>query len=127
MSPIGIGVAAIVAFVISFAFYSLVTPEPPADDRSTESASNRPAAWQVVVELLRSAITATLTAGLLNAIGSDGVMAGALLGAALWALPLVLLTGSVVWERVPIRSAAHHAADWLIKLIAIGMIVGAFA
>ena len=77
--------------------------------------------------MLRSAVTATLTAGLLSATDSRGAVAGALLGAALWALPLVLLTGSVIWERVPVRTAAQHAADWLIKLVAIGSIVGAFA
>jgi hypothetical protein len=80
-----------------------------------------------MIELLRSAITATLVAGLLNATEESGPTAGALLGLALWVLLLVLLTGSVIWERVPVRNAALHAGDWLIKLLAIGAIVGAFA
>ena len=80
-----------------------------------------------MIELLRSAITATLVAGLLIATDESGPTAGALLGLVLWALPLVLLTGSVVWERVPVSNAALHAGDWLIKLLAIGAIVGAFA
>ena len=42
-------------------------------------------------------------------------------------LPLVLLSGSVVWERVPVPRAALHTGDWLVKLVAIGALVGAFA
>ena len=45
----------------------------------------------------------------------------------LWALPVALLAGSVLWEAVPIRSAVLHAGDWLIKLVAIGAVVGWFA
>lgn len=43
---------------------------------------------------------------------------------ALWAaFPLVLLTGSVVWENVPPALAAIHAGDWLAKLMVIAVIV----
>lgn len=145
MSAIGIGVATIVAFIISSTYYALVplTPATRPDaapatrpDAATtrpevapgaQAGSGRPAPWQIMVELLRSAVTATLVAGLLDATGHRGPAAGALLGLALWALPLVLLTGSVVWEHVPVRDAARHAGDWLIKLLAIGAIVGALA
>lgn len=138
MSAIGIGVATIVAFIISSTYYALVplTPATRPDAAATtrpevapgaQAGSGRPAPWQIMVELLRSAVTATLVAGLLDATGHRGPAAGALLGLALWALPLVLLTGSVVWEHVPVRDAARHAGDWLIKLLAIGAIVGALA
>jgi len=49
---------------------------------------------------------------------------GALLGAGLWTLPVVLLIGSVVHESTPSRSAALHAGDWLVKLVALGAIIG---
>ncbi len=127
MSAIGIGVAAIAAFIISFVFYALVPSGPAPRPEAAEPTPDRPAPWQIVIELLRSAITATLVAGLLIATDENGPTARALLGLVLWALPLVLLTGSVVWERVPVRNAALHAGDWLIKLLAIGAIVGAFA
>lgn len=123
MIVVGILVATVVAFIISFAFYAVAPAAPAAGD----TAPARPRTWQIIVELLRSAITATLVTGLLVAGAWSGLAAGALLGLALWALPVVLLTGSVVWENVPVRSAALHGADWLIKLLAIGAIVGAFA
>jgi hypothetical protein len=123
MIVVGILVATVVAFIISFAFYA-VAPAAPA---AVDIAPARPQAWQIIVEVLRSAVTATLVTGLMVAGAWSGPAAGALLGLALWALPVVLLTGSVVWENVPVRSAALHGADWLFKLLAIGAIVGAFA
>jgi len=38
--------------------------------------------------------------------------------------PVIVLSGSVLHERVPWRLAAIHAGDWLMKLIAITLIVG---
>lgn len=127
MAVSGVLVATVVAFIISFTFYA-VAPAAPASDRASEQVPPaRPRMWQIIAEVLRSAVTATLVTALLDAGDWAGWGAGALLGLALWVLPLVLLTGSVVWEDVPIQSAALHAADWLIKLLAIGAITGAFA
>jgi len=53
--------------------------------------------------------------------------AGPLVAAAVVAwvgFPVVLLAGSVLHERVPWRLAAIHAGDWLLKLIAVTLIVG---
>lgn len=124
MVVIGIVVAAVVAFVLSSTYYALV-PTGRADGGT--ATGGRPAAWQVAVELLRSTLVAWLLAGLLLAAGWGGAGQGALLGAALWVLPVVLLAGSVVWEQVPVRTAASHAGDWLVKLAVVGAIVGAFA
>ncbi|MBG0567831.1 DUF1761 family protein [Actinoplanes aureus] len=123
MDVVGILIATVVAFIISFVFYA-VAPAAPA---TVETPPVRPRVWQLLVEVLRSAVTATLVTGLLFAGAWSGPAAGALLGLALWVLPVVLLTGSVVWENVPVRTAALHVTDWLIKLLAIGAIVGAFA
>ena len=35
--------------------------------------------------------------------------------------PLVLLTGSVIWEKVHPGTAAMHAGDWLLKLLLIAV------
>lgn len=123
MIAVGIVVATLVAFVVSSAFYAVV---PGVSAPAAGSATDRPTPRQIVVELLRSALTASLVAGLLTAAGWSGFLAGALLGVVLWTLPVVLLAGSVNWEGVPVRTAAGHAADWLIKLVAIGAVVGAF-
>jgi hypothetical protein len=33
----------------------------------------------------------------------------------------------VLWEHVPARTATTHALDWIIKLAAVGAVIGAFA
>ena len=53
MSAIGIGVAAIAAFFISFVFYALVPSGPAPRPEAAEPTPDRPAPWQIVIELLR--------------------------------------------------------------------------
>ncbi len=52
-------------------------------------------------------------------------MTGALLlGLSMWiGFPVVLLAGSVLWEKVPPKLATIHAGDWLLKLLAVTIIV----
>jgi hypothetical protein len=38
----------------------------------------------------------------------------------------MLLTGSVIHENVPWQLAIIHAGDWLLKLLIIGVVVGAW-
>lgn len=37
---------------------------------------------------------------------------------------MVLLTGSIMWEKAPTVTALVHAGDWLLKLLVISAIVG---
>jgi hypothetical protein len=58
-------------------------------------------------------------------IGVTGVPSAILVALLAWtAFPLLLLSGSVLHERVPWRLAAIHAGDWLLKLVAVTLIVG---
>ena len=130
MWAVGVAIAAVVAFILSSAYYALAARRVPAGAHAQSadagSPDERTRPWQIAVEFVRSALVAGLITGLLLAAGWSGPAAGALLGLALWVLPLVLLAGSVVWEKVPVRSALLHAGDWLLKLLAIGAIVGLF-
>ena len=46
------------------------------------------------------------------------------LGLFLWiGFPVILLTGSIIWENVPWKVAAIHAGDWLVKMLVISIIV----
>ena len=126
MLLLGIVIAAIAAFVFSSIYYVVAPKAPPANAERGSAREERPKPWQIGLELVRSAIVAALMAGLLIAGDWSGPGAGALLGLALFALPLVLLAGSVQWEKVPVSTAALHTGDWLIKLVLIGVIVGFF-
>jgi hypothetical protein len=56
--------------------------------------------------------------------GKDTWTDGVALGALLWlGFPVVLWTGAVIWEKVPLKLAAIHSGDWLLKLIIVSVIV----
>ena len=122
MIALGIAIATAAAFVISAIYYGAM----PAESRS-ESDPQRPMIAQLLVELLRNLAVASVVAGLLAAADWGGLGASVLLALSLWILPIVLLAGSVFHEGVPMRRAALHAVDWLIKLVAIGAILGPFS
>ena len=118
----GIIIATVAAFLASAVYYG-IAPAAPA----SEAVPQRATGTVVLVELLRNLAVSALLAGLLVAADWNGPDAGSLVGMSLWILPAVLLAGSVFHEGVPIRRAAVHAVDWLIKLLAIGAIVGLFS
>lgn len=121
MIAIGIVIAAVAAFVLSAVYYgAMPAPQTP------QPLPQRPMGAQVLVEVSRNVAVAALVAGLLGAADWNGAGAGLLLGTSLWILPAVLLAGSVFHEGVPTRRAALHGGDWLIKLVAIGTLVGLF-
>lgn len=79
----------------------------------------------LAVELVRSLVVALAVAALVAGLGLDGLPGTLLLALALWvAFPVVLLAGSVFHERVPPLLAAIHSGDWLLKLVALAIIVG---
>ena len=118
--------AAVAAFALSGAWYAFVAAEPATADGAT-SPPERPAPLLFTAELGRSAVVALVVAGLAAEMGVDQLAAGVLLGLVLFAgFPAVLFAGSVLHEGYPARLAAVHLGDWLLKLLAIGAVVGAF-
>ena len=68
---------------------------------------------------------ACVNAYLVKHVGVASLTGGARLGLILWiGFPLVLLTGSIMWEDVPWKLAAIHAGDWLLKILLMTVIVG---
>ena len=118
MVIIGTAAAALAAFLLGALYYA-VAPSPGGAQGPRRSALSI-----VVVELARSTVVAALMAGLLTAADVDDPLGGGLLGLALWFLPVVLLTGSVFHEGTRPASADLHAGDWLLKLVAIGVMLG---
>ena len=73
----------------------------------------------------QSAAVAAAVAVLADRTRANGPLASARLGVGLWgAFLVVLLTGSVVHEKVPWQQATIHAGDWLVKLLLISALVG---
>jgi hypothetical protein len=116
-------VAAVAAFVLSGVWYGvfggrLARLHPAYAEGGSPSVSD------VAVELVRNLILATVVAGLVTQLPVETWSGAILLGLALWVgFPLVLLSGSVYHEKVPVPLAAIHGGDWLLKLLAIAVIV----
>lgn len=123
LSPLAIGVATVAAFVVSGGWYAALGSRlAELHPAYGEEQSVRPA--DIVLELLRSLVVAVGVAALLVATDIDTVGAALLLALGLWVcFPLVILAGSVLHERVPPALAAIHAGDWLVKLLAISVLV----
>lgn len=118
-----VAVAAVAGFLAAFGYYSVVGGQLAAAGGAVTSA--RPPAWIPLFELVKHAVLAAVVAGLIVAIDVTSWAGALLVGLVLWVgIPVVLLAGSVVHEKVPWRVAAIHAGDWLAKLVIIAVIVG---
>ncbi|CAA9531105.1 MAG: hypothetical protein AVDCRST_MAG05-4436 [uncultured Rubrobacteraceae bacterium] len=74
----------------------------------------------------QSLVVAFLVAYFASRLGISGLAGVAGLGALVWIFPAAILLGSVVHEGVPLALASIHAGDWLVKLLIIAAIVGAW-
>ena len=115
--------ATIAAFMIGGTYYAVLADQlATVSDAATAGGQMPP--WKLAVELVRCLVLATVVAGLAAEGGVDEWSGGLLLGLALWiGFPFVLWTGAVVHENAPVRLAAIHAGDWLVKLAAVALIV----
>lgn len=121
--PLPVVVAAVAAFVLAGGWYAAFGRMLPKLNPVYDGAST--SAPQMLMEVLRCAVLAAVIALGCEQFGIQTV--GGCLAAALvtWiGFPVVLLSGSVLHERVPWRLAAIHAGDWLLKLVAVALIVG---
>jgi hypothetical protein len=86
---------------------------PP--EAAKERVSSLPPATRGLFGITLALTLAALAWGLVN------------FGLLLWfGFPLILLTGSVLWDNVPLKLAAIHAGDWLVKMLVIPLIVSAW-
>jgi hypothetical protein len=121
---LSIAAAAVAALVLSGVWYSVFGERLPLLHPAYGKGGGAPSGSDVVVELVRNLLVGTVVAGLISRLPVDAWPAAILLGLALWVgFPLVLLAGSVYHEKVPAQLAAIHGGDWLLKLLAIAVIV----
>ncbi len=125
MLALGIAVASFAAFVVSSVYYSLLTPleQRALGERALDRG--RPGPGKVVAELARTALVAAVFAWVAGRTDLLHLPGALLLAVVLWVgFPVVLLTGSVIWEKVSPVTAAMHAGDWLLKLLLVGAVLG---
>lgn len=124
LNYLAIAIAAVAVFVLSTVYYIGFTDRLKGLSAAYADADARPTAWRVAIEIVRSLVVGAVVAGLVSLIGVTDLAEAVQLTLALWiGFPVVLLTGSVIWEKVPQMLAAIHAGDWLLKLLVIAVIV----
>jgi len=113
-----IALLVVVAFIASSVWYSPLMFGREFTELSGVSASAHPNWLKIVCELIRTFVLAYVITRLvlpLNVANSRGALR---LGIWLWiGFPVILLTGSILWQNVPWMLAAIHAGDWLIKIL----------
>jgi hypothetical protein len=121
---LAIVVAVVVAFVASTLWYIVFGAERERLLGMEGDASERPPVWMMLVELVRSFVVAYVLAVLFGLVGVAGFIGAVGLGLLMWVgFPVVLLVGSVIWDKVPLKLAAIHAGDWLVKILLVTIIV----
>jgi len=119
-----VALAAGAAFAASGAWYTAFGDRLAQYDPAYADSDPSPG-WTLPVELARNAAVATTVAILSHRLRLHRITHRAALGAGLWAaFPAVLLTGSVLHEKVPWPQGAIHAGDWLVKLLLISILAG---
>lgn len=128
MIVLAVAIASIAAFVASSVYYAAATPTERRVVGDAAVDRGRPGPAKVLAELVRTAVVAAAFAWLAAESHRSTVPGTLVLALVLWvAFPVVLLTGSMMWERVPTVTAVMHAGDWLLKLVLIALAVGLLA
>ena len=117
---LALAVISVIAFFASSFWYSPLLFGRLFLELSGIAASPHPSALKALCELLRTFILAYVIASLMLRLNVVDWKDALRVGLGLWiGFPVILLTGSILWQNVPWQLAAIHAGDWLIKLILI--------
>ncbi len=125
MIGLGIVVSAVAVFMLSSLYYLLATPVERRLVGPSVPERGRPGPWKAISELLRTAVLASALAYLLRQSDALDISRASALALICWiGFPVVLLSGSIIWEGVHPATATMHAGDWLLKLLLIAVILG---
>lgn len=125
MVVLGVVVATVAAFVVSSVYYMVTMrwESSALGDRAIDRG--RPGPAKIAAELARTAVLAAGFAWIATVAGMLSLPAGLGLAIVLWVMfPVVLLLGSIAWDKVPVVTAVLHAGDWLVKLILVAVVLG---
>jgi len=125
-------VAAVAVFVLGWLWYSPLLFYKPwmrlrGMDPVAAMAGAKMPGGKLLIELARCLVLAYVIARFVALLGVSSWMGAVHFGLFLWiGFPVIILTGSVLWENIPWKVAAIHAGDWLVKLLVIPIIVSAW-
>jgi hypothetical protein len=121
-------VAAVAVFVASTVWYIVFAKQRmKLSDAKSAAMDNmtRPQPLKMLAEIVRNLVLAFVLAYIIVHLGVADWVGAVQFGLLVWiGFPVMLLTGSIMWENVPWKLAAIHAGDWLVKLLLIAVILG---
>jgi len=118
-------VAALAAFVVSAVWYIVFGKELAKVSTAFAEAQKNPQPWKMLVVIAQSLVLALVLAYIIGLIGKIDWLGALRVGLLLWlGLSAVQWVGSMLWENIPLKMAAIHAGDWLVKLVLISVIIG---
>jgi hypothetical protein len=129
LNYLAIAAATVAAFIEGSLYYSPLLFGPLWMQLSgMDPGAVKVSPWAVAAEIARDFVLTYVVARLVARLTDANWRSATGLGLWLWVgLPLMLLSGSVMWQGVSWKIAAIHAGDWLVKLLLITAIVGAWA
>ena len=116
----GLALAAVFAIIASSLWYSPMLFGGQFVALSGAAASAGPDGLKFAAEMLRNLLLAVVISELLARLQANSLRAALGLAAILWlGFPFTLLSGSVLWQNVPIELGFIHCGDWLFKILLI--------
>ena len=125
-------VAAVAVFVLGWLWYSPLLFFKPwmrarGMDPVAAMAGAKMPGGKLVIEFARCIVLAYVIARFVALLGVGSSLGAVHFGLFVWiGFPVIILTGSVLWENTPWKVAAIHTGDWLVKLLVIPIIVTAW-
>ena len=118
-------VAAALAFVASAVWYIVFGKELAKVSAAFAKGLQKRQPWKLLGVIVQSLVLALVLAYFIRLIGKADWLGALGVGILLWiGLAAMQWVGSIMWENVPVKMAAIHAGDWLVKLVLIAVIVG---
>ena len=110
--------AAVCAFVASSLWYSPVLFGRQFVELSGVVAASTPIVNKVAGEMLRNLLLASSILWLLTRQKLAKLRSLLVFDMILWiGFPVTVLSGSVMWQNVPLELALIHSGDWLVKIL----------
>jgi len=120
---IGVLLAAVLSFAASSFWYSPMLFGRQFVALSGVSANTAPEGAKIAAEILRNLLLAFVISWLIARRQTGRLSESLRFAAMLWlGFPLTLLSGSVLWQNVPLQLALIHAGDWLLKILLMTLI-----
>jgi hypothetical protein len=111
--------SSVIALIVSMFYYRALTKQMKKLGAGT-ATMKKPDAMKIIEEVLRNFILSAVLLYFIVHLAIPTVLSAGALALIFWlGFPFILFTGSIMYEKVPMKLAAIHAGDWLIKLVII--------